>query len=61
MEVIAMGSNPDYIVRVEGIEKGDKFYDIGVAYKNSRGSVTVYLKALPLNNKVMLIPTENGE
>jgi len=56
-----MGSNPDYIVRVEGIEKGDKFYDIGVAYKNSRGSVTVYLKALPLNNKVMLIPTENGE
>lgn len=56
-----MGSTPDFIVRVEGIEKGDKFYDIGVAYKNSRGSVTVYLKALPLNNKVMLIPIENGE
>lgn len=56
-----MESNPDFIVRVEGTEKGDKFYEIGVAYKNARSSVTVYLKALPLDNKVMLIPTENGE
>jgi len=56
-----MGSNPDYIVRIPGVEGGNEWYDIGVAYKNARGSVTVYLKALPLNNEVMLIPTENGE
>lgn len=48
---------PDYVVRVvKDIGGKDKWTDVGVAYKNARGSVTVYLSALPLNDKILLIP-----
>ena len=48
---------PDYIVRVvKDVGGKDKWTDVGVAYKNARGSITVYLSALPLNDKVLLIP-----
>ena len=50
---------PDYIVRVvKDIGGKDKWTDVGVAYKNARGSVTVYLSALPLNDKILLIPAK---
>jgi hypothetical protein len=48
---------PDYVVRsVKNIRGNPKWVDIGVAYVNTRGSVTVYLTALPLNDKLFLIP-----
>ena len=48
---------PDYLVRtVKTVNGKDKWVDLGVAYKNARGSVTVYLSALPLNDKLVLIP-----
>ena len=49
---------PDYIVQVPSAVEGRKGYDIGVAYVNKRGSITIYLSAYPLNNKVFLIPTK---
>ena len=50
---------PDYLVRVvKDIGGKDKWTDVGVAYKNSRGSITVYLSALPLNDKILLISTK---
>jgi len=45
---------------VKNAEGRDKWTDIGVAYTNPRGSVTVYLSALPLNDKIILIPTRSG-
>ncbi len=50
---------PDYLVRVvKDIGGKDRWTDVGVAYKNARGSVTIYLSALPLNDKILLIPTK---
>jgi hypothetical protein len=50
---------PDYIVRVvKDVGGKDKWTDVGIAYKNARGSVTVYLSALPLNDKMLLIPVK---
>ncbi len=53
---------PDFLARVVKEVKGkEKWTDVGVAYKNARGSITVYLTALPLNDKIMLIPTNRQE
>lgn len=50
---------PDYVVRVvKDVGGKDKWTDVGIAYKNARGSVTVYLSALPLNDKMLLIPVK---
>jgi hypothetical protein len=50
-----MGS-PDYLVRsVKEIDGKKKWIDIGVAYRNARGTITVYLTALPMNDKIFLI------
>ena len=48
-------TQPDYIVRTKK-EKGEKWVDIGIAYANKRGSITVYLSALPLGDTLVLIP-----
>lgn len=51
---------PDYLVRVvKDVGGKDKWTDVGVAYKNARGSITVYLSALPLNDKILLIPVKD--
>jgi len=56
-----MNKKPDYIVKaVKNIEGKNKWTDIGVAYINQGGSITVYLSALPLNDKIILIPTRSG-
>lgn len=53
---------PDYLVRVvKDVGGKDRWTDVGVAYKNARGSVTIYLTALPLNDKILLIPTKGEE
>jgi len=50
---------PDYLVRVvKDVGGKDKWTDVGIAYKNARGSVTIYLSALPLNDKILLIPVK---
>jgi len=52
-----VNNGPDYLVRtVKNIEGKEKWIDIGVAYQNAQGSITVYLSALPLNDKLVLIP-----
>ncbi len=49
---------PDYLARaIKNIDRREKWIDIGVAYKNKEGSITIYLAALPLNDKIILIPT----
>jgi hypothetical protein len=51
-------SSPDYLVRsVKEIDGKEKWIDMGVAYKNTKGTITVYLTALPMNDKIFLIPT----
>ena len=50
-----MGKRPDYIVRAARETGEKKWIDIGIAYANKR-SITVYLSALPLNGKIVLIP-----
>ena len=41
-------TRPDYIVRASKETKDKKkWIDIGIAYANKRGFVTVYLQALP--------------
>ena len=50
---------PDFIARVvKEIAGKDKWTDVGVAYKKTRGIITIYLSALPLNDKILLIPTK---
>lgn len=52
---------PNYVVRAAKNVKGEKKWtDIGVAYTNAQGFVTVYLTALPLNDKIVLIPVKGG-
>jgi hypothetical protein len=54
-------SSPDYLVRsVKEIEGKEKWIDMGVAYRNARGTITVYLSALPMNDKIFLIPVRKG-
>jgi hypothetical protein len=51
---------PDYnILTTEdiGIASVSSWNQIGVAYKNARGSITCYLSALPLNNALFLAPS----
>jgi hypothetical protein len=51
-----MGS-PDYLVRsVKEIDGKEKWIDMGIAYRNAKGIVTIYLTALPMNDKLFLIP-----
>lgn len=45
----------DVMVAAEKGKEGEK-YKIGVAYGNVRGSITIYLNALPLRNEIYLIP-----
>jgi hypothetical protein len=50
-------SNPDFVVRtVKGIDGKDKWIDIGVAFSNKKGGITLYLPALPFSDKLFLIP-----
>ncbi len=52
-----MNGKPDYLARVvKDIAGKEKWTDVGVAYRNKRGSITIYLAALPLNDKIVLIP-----
>jgi hypothetical protein len=41
---------------VKIINEKERWIDIGVAYTNQKGIITVYLSALPLTNKRLLIP-----
>ena len=52
-----MGTKPDYIVKTaKKINGNKKWIDIGIAYTSEKGSVTVYLSALPFSDKIVLIP-----
>jgi len=54
-----MSTKPDYIVKVvKKVQGEDKWTDIGIAFTNERGFVTIYLSALPLNDKILLIPVK---
>ena len=61
---IVQNVNPATAVTVrETIQKkGEKkWIDIGIAYVNKKGSITVYLSALPLNDTLILIPVKGSE
>jgi len=52
----------DFAIRVsKQIGGKEKFTDVGVAYKNARGSITCYLAGYPLDDKIFLYPTEEVE
>ena len=55
-----MSNGPDYLVRTaKSINGKERWTDLGVAYTNEKGSITIYLSALPLNDKIILIPTRH--
>lgn len=57
-----MGLKPDYIVRAPSVVEGEeKWSDIGVAFENSSGVISTRLDALPLGNKIVLIPMKEEE
>jgi len=57
--VITIEPNPDFVVQVDSnIEGRDEPFNIGVAYVNARGPITVSLDALPLKNKILLVPAK---
>jgi hypothetical protein len=45
---------------VKEIRGKERWIDIGVAYRNAKGTITVYLSALPMNDKIFLIPVMKG-
>ena len=52
-------TQPDYIVRTAKETNGKKkWVDIGIAYAIKRGSITVYLSALPLTDTLFLLPVK---
>ena len=54
-------AKPDYLVKtVKPVDGKDKWADIGIAYTNERGFMTIYLWALPLNDRMILIPVKSG-
>ena len=55
-----MTNGPDYLVRTaKNINGKERWTDRGVAYTNEKGSITIYLSALPLDDKIILIPTHH--
>jgi hypothetical protein len=34
----------------------ERWIDMGVAYRNAKGAESIYLSALPMNDKIFLIP-----
>jgi hypothetical protein len=38
----------------------EKWIDMRVAYRNARRTITVYLSALPMNDKIFLIHVKKG-
>ena len=53
---------PDFTIRVaKDVGAEDRWADVGVAYKNARGSITCYFAAYPLNDKVLLYLRNSGE
>jgi hypothetical protein len=53
-----VSERPDYLVKtVKKVDGREKWTDLGVAYTNAQGSITVYLSALPLNDTIILIPS----
>jgi len=59
-EVISINNGPDYLVRTaKNINGKERWTDRGVAYTNEKGSITIYLSALPLDDKIILIPTHH--
>jgi hypothetical protein len=53
-----VSERPDYLVKtVKKVGGREKWTDLGVAYTNAQGSITVYLSALPLNDTIILIPS----
>jgi hypothetical protein len=54
-------SNPDFVVRtVKEIDGKDRWIDIGIAYNNTKGGITLYLSALPFSDKLFLIPVSTN-
>jgi hypothetical protein len=50
-------NKPDFVVRtVKEIDGKDKWIDIGVAFSNTKGGITLYLSSLPFSDKLYLIP-----
>ncbi|MBU7020790.1 MAG: hypothetical protein HXS41_07000 [Theionarchaea archaeon] len=50
-------SSPDFVVRtIKDTGGKDKWIDIGIAYSNPTGGITLYLSALPFSDKLYLIP-----
>lgn len=39
----------------------DEEFDIGVAHEDENGSITVHSNALPLTNKILLVPRKEAE
>jgi hypothetical protein len=55
--MVSVSERPDYLVRtVKNIDGREKWTDLGVGYLNAQGSITVYLSALPVTDKIILIP-----
>jgi len=54
-------SSPDYLMRSKKEINGEeKWIDMGIAYRNAKGTITVYLTALPMNDRIFLIPVRRG-
>jgi hypothetical protein len=52
-------SNPDYLVRsVKEIDGKKRGINMSVAYRTAKGMMTVYLSALPINDRIFLIPVK---
>ena len=50
---------PDYLARtVKKIGENQKWTDVGIGYESEKGTITVFLSALPLDDKLLLFPRE---
>jgi hypothetical protein len=48
---------PDFLVRtVKEVKGKQQWTGVGLAFKNEKGTITVFLQALPLGDKLILMP-----
>jgi len=48
---------PDFLVRtVKEVNGKSQWANIGIGFKNEKGTITVFLQALPISDKIILMP-----
>jgi hypothetical protein len=57
------GKRPDYrvVVPIDGKDDKTRWREVGAAWVNDGGSISVFLDVVPVTGKIVLFPPKDGE